>query len=144
METIKSLPIGTKLVLVAGIAFFLNLSLTWQKVDVDFGPAGTAEQLLDGWDAWGLLLGALSLGIVVLTVLVHLTEVELPDGVRWDRITLALGLVLLTVTLVKNLLDAGSTAASYVGIGLAALVAVGAWLDVRRETAAHGSSAARA
>jgi hypothetical protein len=144
MESIKSLTIGTKLVLVAGIAFFLNLSLTWQTIDVDFGPAGTAEQMLDGWDAWGLLLGGLSLGIVVLTVLVHLTEVELPEGVRWDRITLVLGLLLLTITLVKNLLDAGSAAASYVGLALAAVVAVGAWLDVRREKAAHGSSAARA
>lgn len=141
METIRSLTIGTKLVLVAGIAFFLNLSLTWQKIDVDFGPAGTAEQMLDGWDAWGLLLGAISLGIVVLTVLVHLTEVELPEGVRWDRITLALGLVLLTITLVKSLLDAGSAAASYVGIALAVVVAVGAWLDVRREAAAHESAA---
>jgi hypothetical protein len=144
MESIKSLTIGTKLVLVAGIAFFLNLSLTWQTIDVDFGPAGTAEQMLDGWDTWGLLLGGLSLGIVVLTVLVHLTEVELPESVRWDRITLVLGLLLLTITLVKNLLDAGSAAASYVGLALAAVVAVGAWLDVRREKAAHGSSAARA
>lgn len=144
MERIKSLAIGTKLVLVAAVAFFLNLSLTWQRIEVDFGPAGQVEQPLDGWDAWGLLLGALSLGIVVLAVLVHLTEVELPAGVRWGRITLALGLVLLALTIVKNLLDDGSTIASYVGIGLAALVAVGAWLDARRETAASRSSAARA
>lgn len=141
MESIKSLTIGTKLVLVAGIAFFLNLSLTWQKIDVDFGAAGTAEQMLDGWDAWGLLLGVLSLGIVVLTVLVHLTEVELPE-VRWDRIMLVLGLALLAITTLKVLLDAGSAIASYVGIGLAAIVVVGAWLDVRREAASPRSSAA--
>lgn len=144
MERIKSLTLGTKLVLVAAIAFFLNLSLTWQKIDVDFGPAGTAERMLDGWDAWGLLLGALSLGLVALTVLVHLTDVELSETVRWDRITLALGGMLLAVTVVKNLLDAGSTIASYVGIGLAAVVLAGAWLDVRREATARGSSAARA
>lgn len=144
MERIKSLTLGTKLVLVAAIAFFLNLSLTWQKIDVDFGPAGTAERMLDGWDAWGLLLGALSLALVALTVLVHLTDVELSETVRWDRITLALGGMLLAVTVVKNLLDDGSTIASYVGIGLAAVVLAGAWLDVRREATARGSSAARA
>ncbi|GIU95539.1 MAG: hypothetical protein KatS3mg012_1996 [Gaiellaceae bacterium] len=143
MQSIKSLTIGAKLVLVAAIAFFLNLSLTWQKIEIDFGPAGTAEQLLDGWDAWGLLLGVLSIAIVVLTVLVHLTDVELPEHVRWDRIALALGIALLAITVVKNLLDDGSTIASYVGIGLAALVAGGTLLDVRRESAA-GSSAARA
>ena len=144
MERIKSLTLGTKLVLVSGVVFFLNLSLTWQKIDVDFGPAGTAERMLDGWDAWGLLLGFLSLALVVLTVLVHLTDVELSETVRWDRITLALGGVLLALTLVKNLLDAGSTVASYVGIALAAAVFLGAWLNVREEAAARGSSAARA
>jgi hypothetical protein len=144
MERIKSLTIGTKLVLVASAVFFLNLSLTWQKIEVDFGPAGTAEQLLDGWDAWGLLLGVLSIAIIVLTVLAHLTEVELPEDVRWDRITLALGVAMLVVTVVKNLLDDGSTVASYVAIALAAAVATGAWLDVRRESAAGRSSAARA
>ncbi|MFO7571418.1 MAG: hypothetical protein R6W48_02310 [Gaiellaceae bacterium] len=143
MERIKSLTLGTKLVLVATIAFFLNLSLTWQKIDVDFGPAGTAERMLDGWDAWGLLLGVLSLALVVLAVVVHLTDVELPETVRWDRITLVLGLLLLAITLAKNLLDAGSTIASYVGIALAVVVVAGAWLDVRNE-AADSRSAARA
>lgn len=143
MESIRSLTIGAKLVLLAGIAFFLNLSLTWQRIEIDFGPAGTAEQMLDGWDAWGLLLGILSLGIVTLTVLVHLTEVDLP-AVRWDRVTLALGLALLAITVVKNLLDAGSTVASYVGIALAAVVVVGAWLGARQEPASHRASAARA
>ncbi|MCS7007699.1 MAG: hypothetical protein NZL88_09125, partial [Gaiellaceae bacterium] len=139
-----NLTLGTKLVLLGAVACFVNLSLTWQRIEVDFGPAGKAERLLDGWDAWGLLLGAISLGIVVLTVLVRLTEVELPDTVRWDRVVLALALTLLAVTVVKNLLDDGSTIASYVGIALAALVVVGAWLDVRRETAATRSSTARA
>lgn len=144
MQRSKRLTIGTKLVLVASVAFFLNLSLTWQKIEVDFGPAGTAEQLLDGWDAWGLLLGVLSIAILVLTVLVHLTEAELPEHVRWDRIALAAGVALLAITVVKNLLDDGSTLASYVAIGLAAVVAAGAWLDVRRESATGRSSAARA
>ena len=144
MERIKSLTLGTKLVLVAATAFFLNLSLTWQKIEVDFGPAGTAERMLDGWDAWGLLLGVLSLGLVALTVVCHLTDVELSETVRWDRITLALGGLLFFVTVVKNLLDDGSTIASYVGIGLAAVVLTGAWLDVRRAATARASSAARA
>lgn len=143
METIRSSTIGTKLVLVAAVAFFLNLSLTWQRIEVDFGPAGKAERLLDGWDAWGLLLGALSLAILIVTILLRLTEVELPDGVRWDRVVLALALALLAIAVVKNLLDDGSTIPSYVAIALAALVALGAWLDVRHESATTRSSVAR-
>jgi hypothetical protein len=131
MQRISSLSTGTKLVLVGTVALFLNLSLTWQKIEVDFGAAGRAEQLLDGWDAWGLLVGLLALGLFVLTVLRHLTDVELPADVPWETVTVVVGGVILLVTGVKNLTDDGSTIASYVGLALAALVVTGAYLDLR-------------
>ena len=140
MERIKALSTGSKLVLVAGTALFLNLSLTWQKLVVDFGPAGRGERLLDGWDAWGLLIGIVTLGLVVLTVLLHLTDVELPADIAWERVTLAAAGAVLLLTVVKNLTDAGSTLVSYVGIALAALVLVGAYLEVREMRAAARSS----
>lgn len=140
MQKIPSLSTGTKLLLVACAALFLNLSLTWQKVEVDFGPAGRAELLLDGWDAWGLLIGLVALGLLVLTVVIHLTDVELPDDVPWGTVSLALAGVVLLATAVKNLTDAGSTIASYVGVALAALVVVGAYLNVRRARAEQKSS----
>ena len=144
MERLTSLSIGTKLLLVGSAALFLNLSLTWQRVQVDFGAAGRAEMLLDGWDAWGLLIGLLTLGLLVLTVIVHLTDVELSPDVAWGTLTLALGMVVLLATVVKNLTDAGSTVASYVGIALAALVVLGAYLNVRQTRAERASSVVRA
>lgn len=140
MQRITSLPTGTKLVLVGTTALFLNLSLTWQKVEVDFGPAGRAELLLDGWDAWGLLIGLLALGLLVLTVLLELTDVELPEEVPWGSVSLAAGGVILATTAVKNLTDAGSTLVSYVGVALAALVVLGAYLNVRQTRAERASS----
>jgi hypothetical protein len=140
MERIKALSTGTKLGLVAGVALFLNLSLTWQRVEVDFGPAGRAERLLDGWDAWGLLIGVAALALAVLTVLVHLTDVELRPEIRWERVTLSLAALVFLMTLVKNLTDAGSTLASYVGLGLAALVLIGAFLDVRQMRSERSSA----
>lgn len=140
MERIRALSTGSKLVLVAGIALFLNLSLTWQKVQVDFGPAGRAERLLDGWDYWGLLVGIVVLGLGVLTVLLHLTDVGLSPDVAWDKVSLALAAVVFLLTAVKNVTDAGSTLVSYVGVALAALVLAGAYLDVRQARAAARSS----
>ena len=131
MERIRRLSIGTKLPLLSGPLLFVNLSFTWQKVEIDYGPAGKGEHLIDGWDAWGLLIGFLTLGVVTLAVLVHLTDVELPPDVHWGTVLLALSVVVLGLTVVKTLLDAGSTLPSYVGIALAGATATGAYLERR-------------
>ena len=129
MQKISSLSTGTKLLLVACAALFLNLSLTWQRVQVDFGAAGRAEMLLDGWDAWGLLLALLVLSALTLVVLTNLTEVEMSSDIPWTKVTLALGLATFVVAVLKSLTDAGSSWASYAFVALAAGVAVGAYLD---------------
>jgi hypothetical protein len=139
MGRIKALSNGSKLLLVSAIALFLNLSLTWQRVEVDFGTAGQGEHLLDGWDAWGLLIGLLTLTLITLVVVVLLTDIEVSDEVPWDRIVFGLSLAILVLTLVKNLTDDGSTLASYVGVGLAGLIVVGCVLD-RRQTQAEDRS----
>jgi hypothetical protein len=127
MERIKALSAGQTLVLVASPLLFVSLFFTWQKLEVDFGAAGQAEALLDGWDGWGLLIGLLALGLTVFAVVAFLTDVELSETVPWDRLLLAGGVAVLALTLVKNLLDADSAWASYAGVLLAALVALGAY-----------------
>jgi len=127
MERIKALSAGQTLVLVASPLLFVSLFFTWQKLEIDFGPAGQAVALLDGWDGWGLLIGLLALGLTVFAAVAFLTDVELSETVPWDRLLLAGGVAVLVLTLVKNLLDADSAWASYVGVVLAALVALGAY-----------------
>ena len=128
MATFKALPRGAQLVLVAGPLLIISLFFTWQQVEVDYGPAGVAKMPLDGWDAWGLLLALLALTVVVLVALVDLSHVDLGE-IPWRNAILALGIAVLAVAALKNLTDAGSTPASYAFVGLAALVAVGAYLD---------------
>jgi hypothetical protein len=129
MERLKALSRGTKLVLVAGPLLFASLFFTWQMIEVDFGPAGRAEYSLDGWDAWGLLIALLVIAVVSLVVVIHLTDVALPEDVPWTALTFALGNCAFIVTLVKNLTDANSTWTSYVFVLLAAVVAVGTYLN---------------
>jgi hypothetical protein len=129
MERVKSLSRGPKLVLVAGPLLFVSLFLTWQKVEVDFGPAGRANYHLDGFDVWGLQIALLVVAVVSLIVVVHLTDTVLPEDVPWNKVIFALGNAVFFVTLVKNVTDAGSTWTSYVFLLFAALVAVGSYLS---------------
>ena len=151
MERIKALPRGTKLVLASSVLLFFDLFFTWQKLPLDFGRAGRAVAPLDGWDAWGLLIGLLTMALVALVVIVHLTDLELSPDVPWGLITLGVATAVFVLTVVKNLTDAESALASYVGIVLAALAVVGAYMtraeerpeatpEVRRPTAARRAS----
>lgn len=130
MERFKALSTGPKLLLVATPLLFVSLFFTWQKLEVDFGTAGRplrAEALLDGWDFWGLLIGMLALGLTALAVVAYLTDVELSEDVPWGRLVLGGGFAILALTLLKNLTDADSAWASYLGVLLAGLVALGAY-----------------
>src|SRR3970282_726073 len=151
MERIKALPRGTKLVLASGVLLFFDLFFTWQKLPLDFGRAGRAVAPLDGWDAWGLLIGLLTMALLALDSTAHRTALELWPDVPWGLITLGVATAVFVLTVVKNLPDAESALASYVGIVLAALAVVGAYMtraeerpeatpEVRRPTAARRDS----
>jgi hypothetical protein len=131
MSRIAALSTGTKLVLGAGLLLLVDLFLTWQAVPVDFGRNGEVTKSLDGWDFWGLVIGLLTLVLLAITA-IREYDYELGSDPRWDRITFALGVLVLAVAVLKNLRDSDSTWASYLGVLLAALVAVGTYLDWSR------------
>ncbi len=133
MDRITSLSTGSKIVLGCGVLLFFSLFFTWQNLQVDFGRAGIATLTLDGWDFWGLLIGLLTLGLVVLVVVVHATESAVSDEVPWEGVMLMLGGSIFALALLKNLTDADSAWMSYFGLGLAAGVVAGAYLDWSRE-----------
>jgi hypothetical protein len=128
-ERLRSLSRGSQLVLAGAGLLVLDLFLTWQSVDVPFPGAGTAQFLLDGWDAWGLLIALVSLGLMAVVSVLYVSDVEVDDDVRWELWILVAAGALLAITLVKNLTDSDSTWASYLGVGLAGLTVVGAFLN---------------
>ena len=128
MERIAALPTGTKLVLGAGALLFIDLFLTWQSMEVDFGGGVQVTRGLDGWDFWGLLIGLLTLALLTV-VLIRESEAELMLEARWDVVPLVLASVILLLTIVKNLRDAASAWPSYLGIALAVVVVAGALLE---------------
>ena len=106
----------------------IDLFLTWQNLQVDFGAQGTATSPLDGWDAWGLLMALTSIGLITVVVVVYASDVEIAEDVRWELWILVAAAGLFAMTLVKNLTDANSAWASYLGVVLAGAVLYGAYL----------------
>jgi len=129
MATFKALSRGSQIVLVAGPLLFGSLFFTWQHVEVDYGRAGIATLSLDGWDAWGLLLGLLVLATIGLVAVQSLTEGELSEDVPWPKVVLGLGAAVFAVAAVKNLTDAGSSWLSYGFVALAGAVFLGTYLE---------------
>lgn len=117
--------------LAAGSLLLVDLFLTWQSTEVDFGPQLQVTKGLDGWDFWGLWMGLLTLALLAV-VIVRESEAEVMLDGRWDVVPLVLGGLVLAMAVVKNLRDVDSTWASYLGVALAAALAVGAFLDWAR------------
>jgi hypothetical protein len=132
MERIKGLSTGGKVLLVGCALLFFSLFLTWQNLEIDFGQAGTATQMLDGWDVWGLLIAFVLIGLVSLVLIVKVSDLELPTTVPWELVIVVVSVALLGLVLLKNLTDANSAWASYLGVALAGLVVAGAALDWRQ------------
>jgi hypothetical protein len=129
VERLRSLSRGSQLVLAGAALLLLDLFMTWQTLEVPFPGAGTATVLLDGWDAWGLLIAFASIGLIVLVSVVYASDVEVADDVRWELWVLVGAAGLLALTVVKNLTDAESAWASYAGVALSAVVFAGAFLN---------------
>jgi hypothetical protein len=130
MPNLSEISTGTKLLLAAGILLLIDMFLAWQRVEVEVAgvEVASAEE-----SAWGTGLGVV-MGLVLILLLVWVViqvmnvklNFELPVTEAW--LTLGLGVAVFALALLKNLVDDFSAWPSYVGVALAALVAIGAWL----------------
>ncbi len=139
---LRTLSLGTTLVLLAGPTVLLGLFSTWQQLSVEYGPAYVTELPQDGWDAWGLAAGVLSLTIVTIVVLRRLTGVEMSADVPWETVTFGLGVLSFALVVLKSLTDDDSTLTSYVFVAAAGLLAAGTYLGWA-ETRGGGTSLRR-
>jgi len=138
MKKFRALSLGTKLVLLAGPILFVGLFFTWQQLRVDYGPAGVAELPQDGWDAWGLVVGLLTIAIVTIVALRRLTEVEMSEDVPWESLTFGFGAGSFALVVLKSLTDADSTLGSYAFVAVAGALAAGTyllWAETREDGA---------
>ena len=132
MERFNALGRGTQIMLVGAVLLFIDLFLPWQ----DFDTGGIAESLgidasFNAWHGfWGWMLGLLTI-VLLAWIVVRLAAVNIPIPVSSAMTAGLLGTLILFFAVIKNLVDDESTIWSYIGVGLAILVAVGAWREVQ-------------
>ena len=137
MPNIRDISTGTTILLVSGALLLIDTFFAWQSIDLGF-----AEVSQNAWNGFlGVMLGLLTIALLAWVAL-QIAEVKLPFELPAPEglITLALGALVFAFALLKNLVDDYSAWASYVGVALAAGVAIGAWL--RRQEAERAVPAA--
>ncbi len=126
MPNLSEISTGTKLLLGAGILLLIDSFLPWQEVDV----LGVEVASRNAWHGlWGILMVLALLALlawVVIQVMNVKLNFELPITESW--LTLGLGVAVLVFALLKLITDEFRGWAAFVGVALAALLALGAWL----------------
>jgi len=122
MDKLMGLSKGQKLILGGGVLLFIDTFLPWQKVSI--GPVSATA---NGWHGfWGVVLGLLVI-VMLGWAGARAFGVALPGNLPAGLVTLALGGLVFLFALLKTLTESYRGWASWVGIVLGAIVAVGAW-----------------
>lgn len=127
MERFNALSRGSQIMLIAGVLLLIDTFLAWQRVEVLDVVAASAS----AWNGfWGVMLGLLTIALLAWLV-TRLLEVDLPLPVSDALLGAALAALILLFALVKILADDFTALWAYVGLVLAAIIAIGAWLNVQ-------------
>jgi hypothetical protein len=134
MDRFNALGRGAQLMLVAGVLLLIDLFLPWQDFDVggladEFGVDAT----FSGWRGFaGVMLGLLTI-LAVAWIVVRLASVKIPLPISPAMTSALLGGLVLVFGIIKFLSVLGDeqTIWAFIGLILAVVVGVGAWLEVQ-------------
>lgn len=131
MERFNALGRGTQIMLISSVLLLIISFFNWQEVDFDLGPLGEGSAGVSAWDNFlGILMGILTV-VLIARIVANLAGVDIPIPVSYAMTSAVLAFLILAIALLKNLTDDYSTFWSYLGVALAALIAVGAWLEIQ-------------
>ncbi len=126
MDRFNALGRGLQLMLVGAVLLLIDTFFNWQSVDTPIGSFGQSA-----WHGLGGVLLGLLLIVLVAWLFVRLAAVDLPIPVSATLIAAFLAFLILIIVILKVLVDDYSAWPSYVGIILAIVIAVGAWMQVQ-------------
>jgi hypothetical protein len=131
MERFNALGRGMQIMLVASVLLLIDSFFRWQEVEFDLGPLGGGSAGVTAWDNFlGIVMGLLTI-VLIAWIVARIARVEIPIPVSPAMTGAVLAVLIFALALLKNLTDDFSTFWSYLGVVLAALIAVGAWLVVQ-------------
>ena len=155
MDKFNELTTGAKLVLGATIAFLIVSFFNWYEADLGgLEDIAGIDAGLSMWNGVGVIAGLIAIALLVWQA-IRLANINLEIGVTPAMITAALAALLLLFTLIR-VIDgyelADRTIWLWLGLVLAVLIAVGAWMNMQasgegiadiRSSMAGAASAAR-
>jgi hypothetical protein len=130
MDKLSALSRGMQIMLAAGVLLLIDTFFRWQEVSgsiagVEFSSGANA------WHGfWGVVMGLLTI-VLLAWVIARIAAVDIPLPVSTAMVSATVAIVIFLFALIKNLADDYSTFWSYLGVVLAAAIAVGAWLEVQ-------------
>ena len=153
MDKFNALSRGAQLMLVGAALLLVDTFLPWQSVSFEALGISVSESWTAWHGFWGVLLGLLTVALLAwLVVRLVGTEISLP--VSDVLVGAALAALILLSALLKVLTDDAVAWGAWLGLALAVVIAVGAWLQVQdaggvdalrdEVSAAGGGSAAAA
>jgi hypothetical protein len=133
MERFNALGRGAQLMLVGAVLLFIDLFFPWQ----DFDVGGLADELgvdasFSGWRGIGVVVGLLTL-VLLAWLIVRIASVNIPLPVSTAMTGALLGTLILIFAIIKLLTILGDEATiwAWVGVVLAVVIAVGAFMTVQ-------------
>jgi hypothetical protein len=133
MERFNALGRGAQLMLIGGVLLFIDLFFPWQ----DFDVGGLADELgvdatFSGWRGIGFVVGLLTI-VLLAWLIVRIASVNIPLPVSTAMTGALLGTLILIFAVIKLLTILGDEATiwAWIGVALAVLIAVGAFMTVQ-------------
>lgn len=133
MERFNALGRGAQLMLIGGVLLFIDLFFPWQ----DFDVGGLADELgvdatFSGWRGIGFVVGLLTI-VLLAWLIVRIASVNIPLPVSTAMTGALLGTLILIFAIIKLLTILGDEATiwAWIGVALAVVVAVGAFMTVQ-------------
>ena len=131
MERLKALGRGTQIMFTAAVLLLIVSFLRWQEVEFDLGPLGSGSAGQNAWHGfWGVVMGILTI-VLIARVAARLAAVEVPIPLSFATTSFVLGVLIALCAVLKLITDDFRTFWAFIGVGLAIVVAVGAWLEVQ-------------
>jgi hypothetical protein len=131
MERFNALGRGMQLMLIGAVLLLISTFFNWQEIDFDLGPLGEGSAGQNAWHGfWGVAMGLLTV-VLIAWIVARLAAVDIPIPVSAAMTGAVLAFLIFAFALIKNLADDYSTFWSYIGVALAALIAVGAWMQIQ-------------
>jgi len=130
MERFNALSRGTQLMLAGAALLLVDTFLPWQSVSFEAFGVSVSESWTAWHGFWGVLLGLLTIALLAWLVVRLLgTDVKLP--VSDTLVGAALAALILLCAVLKVLTDDAVAWGAWLGLVLAVVIAVGAWMQVQ-------------